>query len=231
MSKQYLTIHTLDAAHPTDIYSLSPTPTTLLTASGSSSLKVHSTTDASFPLLQTLPNAHKLGCHHVATSSNGLVAASAGFGGEVKVWKMKEDEGAWVAWGTLIEGDGGKERGELWALALDAAGRHLSGSAFDGKVRVWDLSAGPEGWGTPVREYETKGSFGLCVATVRSLLAFVGTCLSEQSANMCRRVKTAGSLLRDTRMAASTSSTTSLDGCFTPCQARSPQSLYSTHPN
>ncbi|KAF2424872.1 WD40 repeat protein [Tothia fuscella] len=168
MSKQYLTIHTLDSAHPSDIFSLSPTPTALLSASGSSTLKVHSTTDPSFPLLQTLPNAHKLGCHHITTSSNGLVAASAGFGGEVKVWKVREGEGEgdWVEWGVLVDGSvgTGKERKEVWGLALDGVGRYLSGSSFDGRVRVWDLNLGPEGWGTPVREYETKGSFGLCVA-------------------------------------------------------------------
>jgi superkiller protein 8 len=162
MSKQYLTIHTLDAVHPTDIYSLASTPTTVLSASGSSTLKVHSTTTPDFPLLQTLPNAHKLGCHHITTSANGRIAASAGFGGEVRIWTCNEESGEWSDSGVLTEG----KKSEVWAVALDGEGRYLSTSAFDGKVRVWDLRLGPEAWGEPVREYETKGSFGLCVAMV-----------------------------------------------------------------
>jgi superkiller protein 8 len=164
MSKQYLTIHTLDAAHPTDIYSLAAAPTTVLSASGSSTIKIHSTTTPDFPLLQTLPNAHKLGCHHITTSSNGLVAASAGFGGEVKIWGCDAESGEWREHAVLTEG----KKSEVWAVALDEKGRYLSTSAFDGKARVWDLSLGPEAWSEPVREYETKGSFGLCVAMVCS---------------------------------------------------------------
>lgn len=56
-----------------------------------------------------------------------------------------------------------KSAGEVWAIALDADGRYLATSSYDGRVAVWDLSTGPEAW-TKVREYETKGSFGLAVA-------------------------------------------------------------------
>ena len=52
----------------------------------------------------------------------------------------------------------------MWAIALDAAGRYLATSSYDGRVGVWDLSAGQEDGWAKVREYETKGSFGLCVA-------------------------------------------------------------------
>jgi superkiller protein 8 len=46
-------------------------------------------------------------------------------------------------------------------LALSADGRFLASTTIDGRINVWDIS-------TPkmekkVREYETKGSFGLCV--------------------------------------------------------------------
>ena len=112
-SKQYLTTHTIDhgkttsgrrpiyndfthqvLAHPTDIFSLSTATSQILSSSGSSSIKVHSTNHPDFPLFQTLDNAHKLGCHHTAISTNGHVAASVGFGGEVKIWAA-QDDGRW----------------------------------------------------------------------------------------------------------------------------------------
>lgn len=112
-SKQYLTTHTIDhgktnpkgrplyktfthqaLAHPTDIFSLSTTASQILSSSGSSSIQVHSTNQPDFPLIQTLNNAHKLGCHHTAISRNGQVAASVGFGGEVKIWAARDD-GRW----------------------------------------------------------------------------------------------------------------------------------------
>lgn len=112
-SKQYLTTHTIDhgkltasrrprpnafthqaLAHPTDIFSMSTTASQILSSSGSSSIQVHSTNPPDFPLFQTLHNAHKLGCHHTAISKSGQVAASVGFGGEVKIWAA-QDDGRW----------------------------------------------------------------------------------------------------------------------------------------
>jgi len=52
--------------------------------------------------------------------------------------------------------------GEIWAIALSADGQYLAGTTYDGRINVWDLIA--EGGPRKVREYETKGSFGLCVA-------------------------------------------------------------------
>ena len=111
-SKQYLTTHTIDdgkitlstspfqllahetLAHPTDIYSLSTTASQIFSSSGSSSIKVYSFNQPDYPLCQALDNAHKLGCHHTATSGDGHIAASVGFGGEVKIWGVRED-GRW----------------------------------------------------------------------------------------------------------------------------------------
>lgn len=81
-------------AHSTDVFSLSTTASQILSSSGSSSIKVHSTNNPDYPLFQTLDDAHKLGCHHIATSRNGRIAASVGFGGEVKVWAIRDD-GRW----------------------------------------------------------------------------------------------------------------------------------------
>lgn len=120
-SKQYLTTHTIDKgsrdpsiphtkslvntneAHPTDIFSLAATPSQLLSASGSSTIRIHSTTDATYPLAQSLEKAHKLGCHHIVTSSDGKIAASAGFGGEVKVWAIQD--GQWSERRKIVGGD------------------------------------------------------------------------------------------------------------------------------
>lgn len=160
MSKQYLTTHTIDDAHLTDIFSLAVTPTQILSASGASSIKIYSTTSPSFDLAQTLSGAHKLGCHHIATSRNGLVAASAGFGGEVKIWKI--EDGQWSEAGNIEDAN---KAGEVWAIVLSENGQFLASTTYDGRLNVWDLNnTGSQGGrGNKIREYETKGSFGMCV--------------------------------------------------------------------
>jgi len=155
MSKQYLTTHTIDDAHITDIFSIAATPTQLLSASGASSIKVHSTTSPDIPLAQTLKSAHKLGCHHIVTSRNGRKAASVGFGGEVKIWTVS-DVGEWSEEGTIVNGN---KAGELWAVALSEDGQYLASTSYDGRINVWDLVDGRK----KIREYETKGSFGMCI--------------------------------------------------------------------
>ena len=87
-------------AHITDIFSIAVTSTQVISASGSSSLKVHSTTDPEFSLDQTLEKAHRLGCHHLAASKNGLKLASAGFDGKVKIWTFKD--GQWIEEGDIV---------------------------------------------------------------------------------------------------------------------------------
>lgn len=54
--------------------------------------------------------------------------------------------------------------GDVWAIALSADGNFLASSSINGKINVWSLGEP----GMPkIREYETKGSFGLCVDLVR----------------------------------------------------------------
>ena len=142
------------------------TPTQILSASGSSTLKIHSTAPSAendYPIAQVLKDAHPLGCHHLCTSRNGSRAASVGFGGEVRVWNL--GEGMWVEDEVGIKGEGGKKlkAGEVWAIALTEEGRYLVGTSSDGKIGVWDLES-PER--RKIREYETKGSFGMCVDVV-----------------------------------------------------------------
>ncbi|KFY43488.1 hypothetical protein V494_01971 [Pseudogymnoascus sp. VKM F-4513 (FW-928)] len=145
-------------AHPTDIFAVAVTPTQLLSASGSSTIKIYSTASPDIPLVQSISGAHPVGCHHITTSRSGTVAASAGFGGELKIWTIDPESEQWSLQAAIEDGNGA---GEVWALALSADGRFLASTTIDGRINVWDIS-------TPkmekkVREYETKGSFGLCV--------------------------------------------------------------------
>ncbi|KAF5018032.1 hypothetical protein F66182_10006 [Fusarium sp. NRRL 66182] len=162
MSKQYLTTHTVDNAHITDIFSIATTPKAVISGSGSSTLHIHDTTDASFPLKQSISDAHKLGCHHVCTSRSGNVAASAGFGGEVKIWKVDNDTGEWSLDGE-ISGPSAKP-GEVWAMALSEDGSYLATTTNDGRVNVWNVVDEKK---AKIREYETgsagSGSFGMSV--------------------------------------------------------------------
>ncbi|KAK4228900.1 meiotic recombination protein rec14 [Podospora fimiseda] len=145
-------------AHPADIFSLAPTPNSILSASGSSSLLVHSTTESTFPLIQTIPNAHKLGCHHVCTAKGGLgnVAASVGFGGEIKIWNKSQNKNEWALdWEIPPSGD-------VWAVALSENEEYLACTTSDGRIQVWDLNAKQV-----IQTYETGarggGSFAMSV--------------------------------------------------------------------
>ncbi|KAF2846279.1 WD40 repeat-like protein [Plenodomus tracheiphilus IPT5] len=164
MSKQYLTLHTVDAAHPkaSDVFALAPTPTQLLSASGSSTINIYDTTQPEFPVVQTLEKAHPLGIHHLVTAREAKRAASAGFEGKVKIW-TQDEEGVWSLDGEIVDQN---KPGEIWAIALSADGQYLASSSINGKINVWSTNKAE---GMPrIREYETKGSFGLCVDLSRN---------------------------------------------------------------
>ncbi|UQC75523.1 WD repeat domain-containing protein [Colletotrichum lupini] len=149
-------------SHITDIFSLATTSRAVLSASGSSTLHIHDTADPTIPITQSISGAHKLGCHHICTSRNGLVAASAGFAGEVKIWVINKDTSEWKLHSEIT--NKAAKAGEVWAIALSEDGKFLAGTTYDGRVNVWDV--GEEG--TPkIREYETgspgQGSFGMSV--------------------------------------------------------------------
>ncbi|RAK93605.1 WD domain protein [Aspergillus costaricaensis CBS 115574] len=141
--------------HPVDIFALAVTDKQILSASGTSSLKVHSTTDPDFPLVQSIDGAHNVGCHHVVTNGNGSRAVSIGFGGEIMIWSCHDgvwakDDGASVNKATPAD---------VWAIALSEDGQYLAGVTQDGHIKVWDLDTN----GEEIRDYETKGSFGTCI--------------------------------------------------------------------
>ena len=54
------------------------------------------------------------------------------------------------------------QAGEVWATALSESGQYLAATTYDGRINVWDLL----GERKKIREYETKGSFGLCIDLV-----------------------------------------------------------------
>ena len=49
--------------------------------------------------------------------------------------------------------------GEIWAIALSEDGQYLAATSFDGRVNIAD--------GAKIREYETRGSFGMSIDLVR----------------------------------------------------------------
>lgn len=91
------------------------------------------------------------------------MAASVGFGGEVKVWELSEEDGQgqWKERGEIVD----KEAGEHWAVALDPTGQYLASTTHDGRINVHDthtLDASTK-QATKIANYETKGSFGLSI--------------------------------------------------------------------
>lgn len=154
MSKQYLSRGSADNAHLVDIFSLAITDKQILSTSGASSIKVHSTTDADFPLVQSIDGAHTIGCHHIVTNGNGSRAITAGFDGEIKVWSCQD--GHWAA-DTKLTAD--LTGADAWAIALSEDGQYLAGVTQEGRINVWDLAAD----GTRIRDHETKGNFGTCI--------------------------------------------------------------------
>lgn len=53
--------------------------------------------------------------------------------------------------------------GDVWAIALSADGKYLASSSINGKINVWSLAEASK---PKIRDYETKGSFGMCVDLV-----------------------------------------------------------------
>jgi superkiller protein 8 len=53
----------------------------------------------------------------------------------------------------------------VWAIALSADGKYLASSSINGKINVWSLD---EEGKPKIRDYETKGSFGMCIDLVRA---------------------------------------------------------------
>ncbi|KAJ6004089.1 hypothetical protein N7499_000153 [Penicillium canescens] len=154
MSKQYLSWGAADNAHSVDIFALAVTDKQVLSVSGSPSIKVHSTSDTEFPLVQSIDDAHETGCHHIVTDARGSRAISAGFDGKIKAWSCQD--GYWAADQKVIAD---LKAVDLWAIALSEDGQYLAGVTKDGRINVFDLAAD----GTQIRDHETKGSFGYCI--------------------------------------------------------------------
>lgn len=113
--------------------------------------------------MQSLDRAHKLGIHHICTARTGTgnVAATAGFGGDIKIWRRKQDgrDDSWELWWDIAPSKSG---GDIWAIAMSADEGYLACTTHDGKIKVWDLNRKEI-----EQTYETGGgaggSFGMAV--------------------------------------------------------------------
>ena len=116
--------------------------------------------------MQTLEKVHPLGCHHVCTSADGKVAASAGFGGELRVWESVADDNGAAAearWSERGSISSDKNAGEHWAIALSEDGRYFAATTHEGRINVYDTTTISDGKAQKITQYETKGSFGMSV--------------------------------------------------------------------
>lgn len=67
-----------------------------------------------------------------------------------------------LLYSRLYHAQVGLAKSEVWAITLSTEGQYLAGTTHDGRIKVWDLYSGAE----MIRDYETKGSYGLCIDIV-----------------------------------------------------------------
>ncbi|KAK0281167.1 Ski complex subunit Rec14 [Friedmanniomyces endolithicus] len=164
--------HTISDAHRSDIYSIAVTASQVLSASGSRRIHIYSTEgqithaervvdEHQYPLIQILEGVHPLGCHHICTSLDGRTAASAGFNGELKLWRWSEYR-HWSSAGEVVLED--KKVSEHWALALSENGQCLACTTHDGRINIYDTRI-ISGAGVTLNfaQFETQSSFGMSI--------------------------------------------------------------------
>ena len=74
----------------------------------------------------------------------------------MKIWTISSETSEWSEEGKIVDSN---KAGEIWAVVLSEDGQFLASTSYDGRINVWDLLANRD----KIREYETKGSFGLCI--------------------------------------------------------------------
>ncbi|KAK1064358.1 Ski complex subunit Rec14 [Friedmanniomyces endolithicus] len=143
---------------------------TVLSASGSSSIHIYSTrgqityaegadNEHQYPLTQTLEGVHPLGCHQICTSLDGRLAASAGFNGELRIWKRSE-YGHWSSAGEVVPEE--QKAGEHWALAPSENEQYLACTINDGRTNIYDTRTIFAGGAAPkFAQFESQDSFGM----------------------------------------------------------------------
>lgn len=124
----------------------------MLSVSGAPDLLIHDTTNGNFTLSQSIPQAHRLGAHHLCASGDGKTAASAGFGGELKIWFVTEETGEWKLAKEIRE-----PPGEVWAIALSENGQFLASTTHDGRINIWNIEGNTS---QKIQQYETGGAGG-----------------------------------------------------------------------
>ena len=65
---------------------------------------------------------------------------------------------------VLMLGVDRNKTGEVWAVTLSEDGQYLAATSSDGRINVWDNLAD----GAKIREFETKGSFGMSIDMVKT---------------------------------------------------------------
>lgn len=95
----------------------------------------------------------------------------------------------------------------VWAVALSEDGQYLAGVSQNGHIKVWDLNAN----GEQIRDYETKGSFGICLDMVSLLVLYPDALKSARLMRYSRPMVVSSPA--DTRMVASIFSAQKLAGC------------------
>lgn len=139
-----------------DIFGLAVSSGYVISAGGSSSVKLYDAAAPEHPEVHAFEHAHPLGVHHVAASSSGVLV-TAGYGGETILWDLNEKKEI-QRLDPKEKKENGVKPGDVWAVALNPAGTTLATTTQDGKVNLFDVKTGEK-----QKEYITKGSFGLAV--------------------------------------------------------------------
>jgi WD40 repeat protein len=72
-------------------------------------------------------------------------------------------------------------KSEIWAVALSQDGQQLAGTTHDGHIKVWNLSVNCD----QIWDFETKGSFGLCIDwVILHAINVIPQCADSSSASL-----------------------------------------------
>jgi superkiller protein 8 len=165
------------AEYLTDVYSIAVTRNQVIAGSGSSNIKIHSSTDLDVAPVQELSAVDKLGVHHVSASLDGKTLATIGFSGTITLFAR--DDGINSEWAQLHQ-ISGKCRALVrsnvaeqrtfspWAVCLDGDGSRVAATSHNGKIRIWSRE---KDW-KAVQNYDTKESFGMCIDMVAILYTY-----------------------------------------------------------
>lgn len=103
----------------------------------------------------------------------------------------------------------------MWAIAMSEDGQFLAATSLTGQINVWNIDSGEL-----VRNYETKGSHGMCIDLVSFVFKELRAPVTDDDDGKSDSQPTAGSLRPGMKTAGSSSSTTIPIGYCILCQVR-----------